>query len=199
MRLAVDPRLVDRGDRATAPAGAPGRRPARRAASTRSCRRAGASPPRSGRRRRRRVGAQLGELRPLGDEAPPDPRRLGAAVDERPLERGEVEVRRCPPPGSRPASMQTASSASRTNIAVRSASVCMAIVRRSTPRSTRSSRTALIRRIAASPRLTTAMRRNPRSIAAMVGRACHLVARPSTFGNTAPRRRVGAPSQEVAS
>ena len=63
-------------------------------------------------------------------------------------------------------SSSTASSASRTNIAVRSAAVCRAIVRMSSSRSTRSSRTALMSRIAASPRLTMAIRRSPRPITA---------------------------------
>ena len=37
--------------------------------------------------------AQFGELRPLGDEAPPDPRRIRGAGQQRPLEGSEVEVR----------------------------------------------------------------------------------------------------------
>ena len=37
--------------------------------------------------------AQLDELRPLGHEPPAHPGRLGAAAQQRPLQRGEVEVR----------------------------------------------------------------------------------------------------------
>ncbi len=54
--------------------------------------------------------------------------------------------------------MTTASSASSTNIARRSASVCNAIVRIAKPCSRLSSRTARMRRTAASPRLTIATR-----------------------------------------
>src|ERR1022692_4134797 len=52
--------------------------------------------------------------------------------------------------------MRTASSASRTNMELRSASVYMAIVVSGEPRSISSSRAARISRIAASPRLTIA-------------------------------------------
>ncbi len=38
--------------------------------------------------------AELGELRPLGDEAPPDPGGVGAGGEQGTLEAGEVEIRR---------------------------------------------------------------------------------------------------------
>ena len=69
-----------------------------------------------------------------------------------------------PASGDRRTSRHTASSASRTNIAVRSARVCRAIVRMSIRDASRNSRTALIRRMAGSPRFTMAMRRSPRTI-----------------------------------
>ncbi len=58
-------------------------------------------------------GAQLGEGRVLGDEAPADPGGVGAGLAQRPLEHGVVEVGPARPPGRgcRPWS------ASRTNIA----------------------------------------------------------------------------------
>ena len=109
--------------------------------------------------------AQLGELGPLGDEPPSDPRRVGTRRDAAPAPSArEVEVRDCPRRAADRSSMHTASSASRTNIADCSARVCRAIDRMSAPRSYRSSRTALTSRIAASPRFTMAMRRSPRSI-----------------------------------
>ena len=37
--------------------------------------------------------AQFGELGTFGDEAPADPGRIGARRDERPFQRGEVEIR----------------------------------------------------------------------------------------------------------
>ncbi len=54
----------------------------------------------------------------------------------------------------------TASSAARTKVARRSDWVCRAMTRMPWPRSSLSSRTARMRRIAGSPRLTTAMRLN---------------------------------------
>ena len=73
--------------------------------------------------------------------------------------------------------MHTASSASRTNIAARSARVCRAIARMSAARSKRSSRTALISRIAASPRLTmaTQLGHRRRSIGSRLPRAVRVV------------------------
>ena len=71
-------------------------------------------------------GAQLGERRVLGDEAPADPGGVGAALPQRPAELLVVEVgvarRRC-------SAAATASSAARTNVARRSASVCRAMTR----------------------------------------------------------------------
>ncbi len=70
--------------------------------------------------------AQLGELGVLGDEAPADPRRVGAGRRERALERAVVEIgaaSRAVASRDRAGPRQTASSAWRTNIASRSGSV----------------------------------------------------------------------------
>ena len=68
----------------------------------------------------------------------------------------------------------------------------------SAPRSTRSSRTALINRIAASPRLTMAMRRSPRSIS--VDRTSRRAAArdvPGELDRRAGRRRLGAAARAI--
>ena len=109
--------------------------------------------------------AQFGELGTFGDEPPADPGGVGTRALR--SARSRVARSRYGLPGASapvPASRHTASSASRTNIAACSALVCKATVESSAPVARRSSRTAWIRRIAGSPRLTMAMRRRtPRS------------------------------------
>ena len=169
-RAGLGTRLVQRVDRARHSTARPGRRPARRAAWPRSCRRGGASPRRSGRRTRCPTGRTARRTPAARRRSPTRPtprpqRRRSSARSSAARSRYGL-----PAPAGRSSSRHTASSASRTNIACRSARVCRAIVRRSSPRSTRSSRTALISRIAASPRLTIAIRPNPQVTTRMVDR-----------------------------
>ena len=113
----------------------PARRPPRRAAWPRSCRRGGASP-RSWARRTRSRAARTARRTRGSSATKPQPTQTASARagDERPLERLVVEIADAAPSVS---SGDAASSASRTNIAWRSGSAWRARSRGSAPRGRR--------------------------------------------------------------